>query len=292
MLLQLLLNGLFAGASYALVGISFSLIFQTARFFHFAHGAVFTAAAYGAYVSLTTLTPSVPLAFVVALLTAIALGLLMEYLVYSPLRRRRATPLALLITSLGLLVVIQNGISLIFGDETRALRSWGASEGYLVAGARATGVQLVTLGTALASLVLMCWLLYRSRAGVAIRAVASNPELAELSGIRSGRVRLAVFGLSSALAAITALLVGFDVDIRPGMGVNALLMGVVSSVVGGTANVLGVLLGAFVLGVLQNISTIYVTAEWQDSITFGLFLVVLLLRPSGLLGRAAITTRG
>jgi branched-chain amino acid transport system permease protein len=282
---QLTANALIAAAGYTLVAVGFGLVFATTRFFHFAHGAVYTAGAYLALVFVKWLgLPLLPGAAAAVILCA-ALGALMEFVLYRPLRRRGATPLVLLLASLGAYIVLQNTISLVFGDQTQTLRSGVVRVGLPVLGARITPVQIWIIAVAVALTVLVWFLVKKTRLGISMRAVANDPELALISGVPADTVILASFVLGSALAGAAGILVAMDVDMTPTMGMNALMMGVVAVIVGGTGSVPGIALGALLLAAAQHFGVWQISSKWQDAIAFVILLVFLLFRPQGFFGR-------
>jgi len=267
------------------VAVGFGLVFATTRFFHFAHGAVYTAGAYLALVFVKWLgLPLLPGAAAAVVLCA-ALGLAMELVLYRPLRRRGATPLVLLLASLGAYIVLQNTISLVFGDQTQTLRSGVVRVGLPVLGARITPVQIWIIAVAVALTVLVWLLVKKTRLGISMRAVANDPELALISGVPADTVILASFVLGSALAGAAGILVAMDVDMTPTMGMNALIMGVVAVIVGGTGSVPGIALGALLLAAAQHFGVWQISSKWQDAIAFVILLVFLLFRPQGFFGR-------
>ena len=181
-------------AHIALIAMGFALIFKVGRFFHFAHGAVFTAGAYAAYVVHNLAGMSLPLSFIVSTGICSVLGCFLEIGVYRPLRRRNASPLVLLLASLGLYVLLQNLLSLIFGDETKIIRGNLVSEGIKFLGARITPIQIIIIIVSAALAIFTYLLLKKSILGKAMRALASDPELARVSGINTDYTMLAVFG--------------------------------------------------------------------------------------------------
>jgi len=199
MLYQAVLNSIIAASAFALVALSFALIYVPTRFFHFAHGAVVAWGAYVAYGSHVLLSmPLLPSA-ALAIGTSTALGLALEVSVYRPLRRRSATGLVLLLASLGLYVVLQNVISLVFGDDTKSLRSGNITESVILLGAYITWPQIWIVVASTLCLFSM-WMVHRfTRAGKAFRAVANDPELALVRGIDVDRTILAAFAVGSGL---------------------------------------------------------------------------------------------
>jgi len=282
---QLTANALIAAGAYCLVAVGFGLIFATTRFFHFAHGAVYAWGAYLAFLFVKVLGLPLALGVTIAVVLCAGLGAAFELVLYRPLRARGASPLVLLLASLGAYVVLQNLISLFFGDQTQTLRSGVVRVGLPVLGARVTPIQLVIIGAAVVLTAAVWLLLKRTRLGLEMRAVANDPALALVSGVRSSRVILATFVLGSALAGLAGILVALDVDMTPTMGMNALMMGVVAVIVGGTGSVPGAALGALLLAFAQHFGVWHISSKWQDAIAFVVLLSFLLFRPEGFLGR-------
>lgn len=289
MINQLILNGIIAGSVYTLVGVGFAVIYRTVKFFHFAHGVVFTAGAYFTYLFKAWLGWPVIVAILVSIILCAILGVIVETSAYRPLRHKGSSSLILLLVSLGIYIVLQNIISMIFGDDTKTIRSGIVKEGINVLGARITPVQVTIIVVSLLLLVSCFLFLKYTKTGQAMRAVANDPELARVSGIESDRVILSAFALGSALAGIAGILVALDVDMTPTMGMNALLMGVVAVIIGGVGSIPGIALGALLLGTAQHFGAWYVGSQWQDAIAFVILLIFLLFRPQGFLGKKVKT---
>lgn len=264
--------------------MGFGFIYSTTRVFHFAHAAIYTAAAYLAY-SGWLLGLRLYFAIPLAVILASMLGGLLEIVVYRPLRKKEASPVILLLASLGLLIAIQNAISLLFGDDTKSIRGSAVAEGLAVFGARITPIQVGIISISVLLLAL-CWAFTKySSKGKAISAVANDPELARIVGIESDQVILFTFVLGSALAATASILISFDTDMTPTMGFDALLMGVVAAIVGGIGSIPGAFLGGLLVGMAQHLGVWKLPTQWQDAIVFGILIIFLLLRPHGLLGK-------
>ena len=285
MLNQLLINALIAGSIYILVAVSFSLIYQTIRFFHFAHAVVFTSGAYFAYLFHKLLGFPIFISIPIAVALAALLGCGMEVSVYKSLRKKNTSPMVLLLASLGLYIVLQNTISMVFGDDTKSIRSGVVREGLQVFGARITPIQIVIISTSVVLVVMAALWLKKSKIGTAMRAVANDPELAQISGINSDNVILWAFFVGSALAGVAGILVAMDVDMTPTMGMNALMMGVVAVIIGGVGSIPGVALGAMLLGLAQHLGVWKISSQWQDAIAFIILFLFLLIRPQGFMGR-------
>jgi branched-chain amino acid transport system permease protein len=285
MLPQLLINGLVAGSAYALMAVSFGLIYGTTRFFHFAHGAVYAIAAYAAYFAVVALHLPLGLAAALAIVFAAGVGIFLEVSVYKPLRRRGAGPASLLLASLGLFIVLQNGISLLFGDDTKAIQT-GATASLAFGGALITPIQIVTVAASLVACLALWGGLRFTSIGRAARAVADDADLCRIVGISVERTIIAAFATGSAIAALAAILAALDTDLRPSMGFNALLMGVVAAIVGGIGSIPGALMGGLVLGLAQHLGVWKLSTEWQDAIAFCVLIIFLVFRPQGFFGLA------
>lgn len=285
MIWQLILNSLITCSVFALIGVSFSLIYQAARFFHFAHAIVFTSGAYFTFLLKNWLSLPISLAISFSVVCCILLGCLIDVLVSKPLRQRNASPLVLLLASLGIYVVLQNTISLIFGDDVITIRSGVAREGVKIFDARITPVQIVTIGVSILLVVSTAIFLQKTKIGKAMRAVANDVELANISGVDGDRVFIWTFAIGSASAGVAGILVALDVDMTPTMGMNALMMGVVSVIIGGVGSIQGVAFGALLLSFAQHLGIWKISSQWQDAIAFALLLFFLLFRPQGFLGK-------
>lgn len=285
MAVQFLVNSLVAGSGIALVAISFSLIYSATGFFNLAHGAVYLAGAYSTY-AVVVLAGWSPIAgCACGIVVAGFMGCLMELCLYRGLRKKGAGPLVLLLSSLGLLIVVQNVISLVFGEQTLILRRSAELQVLNVFGARITVVQSsIILVSFMVTLVLWCILRF-TRIGKMFRAVANDPELALVVGIPSDRIIVFIFGIGSAVAGLAAIMTAYDTDLNPMMGFNALLLGIVAAIVGGTRSVVGGLLGGLLVGVARHFGVWKLPTEWQDAIVFVILILFLLLRPQGFLGK-------
>lgn len=282
---QIIANSVLIFCLYLIVGLSFSIIFHVSRFFHFAHAVVFTSGAYYTFLFSQLLGLSFYTSIPLAVLCACLLGSLMELVIYKPLRKKKSSSLILLLASLGIYIVLQNIISLVFGDDTKSIRTWPVVEGLNFFGARITPVQIIIIASSIFLLLLTSSFLHFSKTGRSMRAVANDSELANISGINSHKVILTSFAIGSALAGIAGILVSLDVDMTPTMGMNALMMGVVAMIVGGVGSIWGIVLGSLLLALAQNLGVWYISSQWQDAIAFAILLIFLLFKPEGFFGK-------
>jgi branched-chain amino acid transport system permease protein len=283
LLLQLFVNGLIASALYALMAVGFAMIYNGTRILHLAHGAVFTFAGYALYALAVGLGWPVLLALGASVVLAAALGVLMELLVYRPLRKLESSPAALLIASVGLLTFFQALYALAFTTDTRVIRQ-GPLPTYELGPVTVTGLHVAVAAVALAIFPVLQLFLVRSKWGRAIRALGDNPRLALVLGMDTDRLYLVIFALGSALAGIAAGLISLDLGVRPEMGLSIMFAALVAVIVGGIGYLPGAAAGALVLGVLQHLPLWQLSARWQDVAVFGTLVLFLIFRPQGIFG--------
>jgi branched-chain amino acid transport system permease protein len=283
---QLAANGLIAGSLYALLGVSWGLIFATTRIFHFAHALTVAVATYGAVLVVERAGLGLPLGFVVAALVGCLFGLLVEVGVYRPLRRVNATQLNVFLASLGFLIAGESVLLILFGPEARALPGFPV-EGIIVGPVAFTTIEALWIAASWALvLALMAWLRL-TRWGRAIRAVASNPELAQCVGVDHARVFLLVFALGSTLVGVGGALIALRDTASPFMGVQPVLTAFIAVFLGGIGSIPGAVAGGLVLGLAENMGGLVLPGHWQGVIAFVVLFVVLVVRPSGLFGAAS-----
>jgi branched-subunit amino acid ABC-type transport system permease component len=282
---QAIVYGLISGSTYALIALGFALVFSVVRFFNFAHGAVFSAGAYLNYGFYVTLGLPFWLSAMIAVFVAAVLGVSFEFLVFKRIRERGGNSLVLLIASLGLLISVQNIIAMVFGNEIRTVRSGLVEEGFSLFGARITSIQCEILLTSLVLVLVTAAILRWTKIGIALRAVANDPELATTKGIESQNVIYFTYLLGSALAAAAGIMVSLDVNMNPTMGFDALLYAIVAVIAGGLGSMSGAYLGGLLLGLAQNLGIWQIPSQWKDAIAFAVMILFLLLRPRGMFGK-------
>jgi len=289
--MQVIANGVIAGAGYALMALSVSVMFAPTRFLHVAHGGVFAVSAYVAYWAASVLGAPLQVALVEAVVVGSLLGVMLEVAVFRPLRYRSSSGFGLLLSSLGAYAVLQNLLSLLFGDDTRSLRVTDPVLGATALGARVAPAQAATLASAVACSLVLTVMARHTGWGRALRAISSDPELAQIHGVDTDRTILWAFALGSSLAAVAAVLMALDVDMTPTMGLNALMMGVVAMIIGGVRSIPGIFAGGMLLGLAQHLGVWFIGTEWQDAIAFAVLLVFLIVRPEGIAGRRSASAQ-
>ena len=229
------------------------------------------------------------LSMILAAFISIALGIglvvFIYKLIYKPLQKRHVKSWQLLIASLGIYIVLQNLISLIWGDNTLSFRTWPVKEGHQFLGAYITDVQIITIAACTLLLVLSWLFLEKTNTGHQIKAVASNPKLAELLGISKNKVITWSFIIGTGLAACAGILIAADTDMTPTMGFNWLLYGVVAMIIGGMGSIRYLLLGSLLLATAQHLAAYYLDSKWMNATAYIILILFLYFRPYGFSGQ-------
>jgi branched-chain amino acid transport system permease protein len=288
--LQQLMNGLSLGSIYALIALGYTMVYGVLRLINFAHGDVYMVGAYaGYYLSrrLQAREPSVVSALLVmfgAMLTCAVLGVLIERFAYRPVRR--ASRLTLLITAIGVSLFIENAAQLIFGPDPKFFPSLAPHRDFLVAGVRVTSEQLTVIVVSFLLMIGLRFFILKTRTGKAMRAVSYNLDAAKLMGISTDGIIGTTFALGSALAAAAGVLIGMQIPkIDPLMGILYGLKAFVAAVLGGIGNVPGAVLGGMLIGTSEVMVVGYLSSTYRDAIAFAILILVLIIRPQGILGR-------
>lgn len=283
MLAQQLVNGLMLGAVYALIAIGYTLVFGVLGMLHLAHGEVFMVGAFVGLLCVTRFSGQVLLAMAAAMIATGLLGLLIERVAFRPLRG--AHPLAPLATTLGAGIALQETFRNYFGAEQRGFPAAIANDLWHLGPVRVSSVQLFILGAAVVLMLAVHLFLARTDAGRAVRATAENPVVAGLLGVNVQGTIMLTFVVASMLAGAAGVLVGIAYNaVHPFIGVQMGIKGLVVMLVGGLGNVPGAMLGGVLLGILEVIGVAYLASSYRDAFAFGAVMLILLLRPEGLLG--------
>lgn len=289
--LEHLFNGLNLGAVYALIALGYSLVFGVLQFINFAHSEVYMMGAFAAYFVERGLNledkPGMPSFFILILLTmslCAILGFIIERLAYRPLRS--APKLNVLISAIGVSLLLQNLAQVIFGADPKVFPEVIQDFEWIVLGPiHLRFLDVVMLGTALAAMTIMHFVINNTRLGLMIRAVSFNGRSAGLVGIPVNRVIVSCFLIGSALAGLASVLVGLKYPkVDPYMGTLFGLKAFVAAVLGGIGNLPGAVLGGLLMGVSEQFVIAYISSTYKDAFAFGLLILILLIKPSGLLG--------
>lgn len=284
--MQQLLNGLFLGSIYALFAIGFTLVFGILDRLNLAHPAVFAAAAFVGIELVTVGGLSIWVALPLVAVFGAVLGLVIERVVFRPLKDRPDAHFAGLIGSIGLGGMFIALLLWRYGPDTRRFPVDAfPSTAFEIGGARVTLLQVAILVISVVLMAGLTWLVARSRLGRAMRAVAENPRAATVLGLNVNRVTATTFALSSALGAVAGALFAMNVNsAQLGMGSAIELKGLAVIIVGGMGSLPGALVGGLILGLAEVFAVQYVGSSWRDLVAFGLLFLLLIVRPQGLFG--------
>jgi branched-chain amino acid transport system permease protein len=284
--LQLLCNGIVTGCALGIVAVSFSFVYATTKIFHVAHAGVYTTGGYIAWSMLGHGFPPV-VAFATAIVACTALGALIQGVLYARLERSRATHLVVLIASLGTLAVIQNILAAVFTANILQFNlPWGSEVFHLGGNVRLTVTQILTVVLSLAAYAATMGFSHGTILGKQIRAVASNPFLAEITRLQPRRVHIYVMAIASALVCLPGILVPLDFGLQPYNGVTPLLTATIAMIAGGVGSITGAFVLAIIIAELQNMSLLFIPGEWSIGVTFFIFVIFMLFRPTGLFAAA------
>ena len=283
-LIQTLISGLSLGSIYALIALGYTMVYGIAKMLNFAHGDIIMV---GAYVVITAVfTMGLPpfIAILISIALCALLGIVIEFLAYRPLRQ--AQPLAVLITAIGVSYLLQNLALLIYGSEQKAFPTIVALPTVHIGGVYIDGITLATLVVTAVIMVALSLFINKTRMGKAMRAVSEDKEAAELMGISVNRTITVTFAIGSALAGVAAIFYGAAYTyIRPTTGAMPGIKAFTAAVFGGIGSIPGAMLGGILLGVIEQLSKTYISTLWADAIVFGVLVVVLVVKPTGLLGK-------
>lgn len=280
---QLLFHAILAGAVYALIAAGLSFIYATTRVFHLAHGAVVAFSGYVFWFLSERTGWNMILAGLVACVIAVFLGLLMNELVYEPLRRRKTKGLGYLIATIALLLMGNAFIIAIFGASSQSLGV--QTEVIEILGARISVLQISIIAIALFFLLLLGFISKRTKFGKAMRATADNEMVTEVLGIKTQFIRRMTFAIGSLLGGIAGILVALEFNLEPNMGVFLVIKGFAGAVIGGVGSMTGAIAGSVLLGGVEQAAVWFWGSGWKSAMAFVLLFLFLLLRPQGLFGK-------
>ncbi|MBC3812806.1 MULTISPECIES: branched-chain amino acid ABC transporter permease [Undibacterium] len=284
---QQLINALSLGSVYALFALGFTLVFGVLGVINLAHGAIFMLGSYVALLLVNQFQMSLWLAMLIAMLTCGVIGVIVDFLVLRPLRKRNAPHLAPMIATIGVAIMITNVAQGFFGAENKRF-PFGTipEESFTVGNLHLTAVQLAIVLISFALMVVLLIIMRRTQLGRALRAIAESPKAAYLLGINVEGLFLFTSFAAAALGGAAGVLVGLSFNaISPFMGQPMLHKGIAVIILGGMGDIRGALIGGLFLGFAEVMSVAYLSSDFRDAVAFGLLFVILLVRPSGMFGK-------
>ena len=283
-LIQTLISGLRLGSIYALMALGYTMVYGIAKMLNFAHGDIIMVGAYAVIstVSLAQLPGVVGVA--VSVVVCVLLGVTIEFLAYRPLRK--AQSLAVLITAIGVSYLLQSLALLVFKSEPMAFPTIINIPSVKLGGVVIDGLTILTLAVTAVIMVSLSLFINKTRLGKAMRAVSEDKDAAELMGISVNRTITMTFAIGSALAAVASIFYGATYTyIKPTTGSMPGIKAFTAAVFGGIGSIPGAMLGGILLGIIEQLSQRYISTLWTNAIVFGVLVLVLVVKPTGLLGK-------
>lgn len=285
--LSYLINGISLGSVYAIIALGYTMVYGIAKMLNFAHGDVIMVGAYITFLAMTAAGLPPVLAVILSMLLCTILGITIERIAYKPLRNS-ASNLAVLITAIGVSYFLQNVALLIFGANTKSFSNVVAYDGFQLADGEinVSGVTLVTILACIVIMSVLTWFVNKTKAGQAMRAVSEDKGAAQLMGINVNGTIALTFAIGSGLAAVAGvLLCSAYPSLNPYTGSMPGIKAFVAAVFGGIGSIPGAMIGGILLGVIEILSKAYISSQLSDAIVFAVLIIVLLVKPTGILGK-------
>ena len=281
--IQQLVNGLMLGSTYSLVAIGYTLILGTLNLLHFAHGEVFMMGAFFGLLIVLFWNVNFYVASLGGTLGAALVGILVEALAIRPIKKGQH--LAPLISTIGVTIILQEAAHYFSGGEPLSFPETVTVTNFDLGGIRITSVQITIFVLSILLMFVLHLFVKNTKMGKAMRATAESPTTATLLGISVNQVTIATFFIASALAGASGVLVGMSYNaVTPGMGVPMAIKGFAIMLLGGLGNIYGAMIGGLIVGGVEILSVGYLAPSYRDAFTFGLMILILIFRPSGILG--------
>lgn len=284
--LSYLINGISLGSVYAIIALGYTMVYGIARMLNFAHGDIIMVGGFTVFTIVTTMGGSPVVGILASVIVCTVLGVTIERVAYRPLRD--ASPLAVLITAIGVSYLLQNVALLIFGSNARQFTSVITVPALKLAGGKLS-ISSVTIVTILSCIVIMAALMTfinKTKMGQAMLAVSEDRGAATLMGINVNRTISVTFAIGSALAAVAGvLLCSAYPSLSPYTGSMPGIKAFVAAVFGGIGSIPGAFIGGILLGIIENLAKAYISSQLSDAIVFSVLIIVLLVRPTGILGK-------
>lgn len=282
--LQQLINGLSLGSVYALIAIGYTMVYGIIKLINFAHGDIYMAGAYFGFLAVTRLHMSFIPALLLTMVCSALFGIIIEKIAYKPLRK--SPRITLLITAIGMSLLLENGFRLIFGPNPRPFPTVLETKIYHMGSLQINNIQILILVVSIVLVILLEYIVFKTKAGKAMRAASFDKDAAALMGINVNSIISVTFAIGSALAGAGGILVGIAYPrIDPYMGIMPGLKAFVAAVLGGIGIIPGAMVGGLIMGLTETFTKAFISTRLSDAIAFGTLIVILLVKPDGLLGK-------
>ena len=280
---QMIVSGIAVGSSYALMGLAMVIIYKTSEVPNFAQGEMALISSFFAMMLLTAFNFSVPAAFILALLFAVVLGCFLEFAVLR--RAKEPNVLGMIVITIGIEMILLGVVSWKFGAEQKTMPfPLGPYDGIFYRDIFISKLELLTLSAALV-LMMAIFLFFRfSRLGLAMKATQQNPVAARIMGVKTNRILMMTWGISSFVGAVAGLLISPTI-MHPYMMWDPMLKGFAAAVMGGMTSLPGAVVAAYLLGIIENLFGGYISIEFKNVVAFAIIVLVLCVKPSGLFAK-------
>jgi len=285
LLVNQIINGLGTGAIYALIALGYTMVYGIVRLINFAHGDILMVGSYTSVLLMVNLGVPFPVALVASMLVCVVFGVVIERVAYKPLRG--APRICSLITAIGVSYLLQNSAQLIYSANPRPVPTVFQVAPLAIGKLNISFVTLITVAVAITLMILLTLFVQKSRMGKAMRAVSEDQGAAQLMGINVNVTISVTFAIGCALAGVGAFLYSMAYPlVFPTMGSMPGLKAFIAAVLGGIGVMPGAMLGGFIMGVAESLTKGFISTQLSDAVVYGILIVVLLVKPSGLLGSA------
>ncbi|MGN1344177.1 MAG: branched-chain amino acid ABC transporter permease [Traorella sp.] len=281
---QQLINGLSLGSIYALVALGYTMVYGIIKLINFAHGDIYMLGAYFGFLAITYLHVGFIEAILIAMVGCAILGVLIERIAYKPLRN--ATRIAALITAIGVSYFLEAGTQKVLGTQVRSFPSVLGNNVYTFFGLRITSQQIVIFITTIVLMLILQFIVKKTKVGRAMRAVSTDADAAKLMGINVDATISVTFAIGSALAGAAGVLVGiYYTTINPLMGMLPGIKAFIAAVFGGIGIIPGAMFGGFFIGICEALVSGYGGSLFKDAVVYVILIIILVIKPAGLLGK-------
>ena len=285
--LSQIINGLSIGSIYALVALGYSMVYGIVNLINFAHGDIIMVGAFMIYLAMVMSGMNLWVAIIFAIIMCVVFGILIERIAYRRLLKKEVARISLLITAIGVSIFLQNFFQMLFTSTAKNIPNLFPGENIHIGALQIGNVTMITIITTLVLMVLLQILVKKTKIGKAMRATSEDPGASKLMGINSNVTIAFTFGLGSALAAVAAVLYCATYPlITPYIGSMLGLKAFVAAVLGGIGSIPGAILGGLILGVCEALTKAVGLSQIADAVVFALLIIVLLVKPSGFLGKS------
>ncbi|MFT9416111.1 branched-chain amino acid ABC transporter permease [Leuconostoc falkenbergense] len=282
--IQQVINGLMLGSVYALLALGYTMVYGIIKLINFAHGDIYMLGAYFGYFFIKVLHLNFFIALILAMAVSAVIGVLIEYIAYRPLRH--SPRIAVLISALGISFLLENGMTYLYGSDQRSFPQAIKTVQYHFYGIQVSNIQLIIAVTSVVLMLLLTYVVKRTKMGRAMRAVSADPDAATLMGININHTISFTFAIGSALAAAGGVLIGLYYNsIDPLMGMTPGLKAFVAAVLGGIGIIPGAAVGGWLIGILETMVQATSFSAYKDAVVYAMLIIILLIKPTGILGK-------